>query len=293
MLKYLENCALGCSPLVFAAMLIAMTGWGFQKARNQFKPRFLLLFSMPLFGLELLLSVGQSATVDSTLPAFLGLLILSVALWQEAVKAGRNKKIFAFAAAGIGLVMSLWATGFDLLSCHFTGGRKTQVSHSESGDLLLGWESAASAIDHRRKQFEHDTGKPVFLIGNGNQIASILAFYLPDKRVEGPGHPPVYIPESQMIESQFSYWPRYDEFVSTPKGTQPADAYYTEEQGTNPFMDRTAFFISNDESDEPPSAIRNSFERVEKIAGWKLVAHGIIGSDLSLFVCYNYRSLPL
>ena len=41
----------------------------------------------------------------------------------------------------------------------------------------------------------------------------MLSFYLKDKRIEGPGHPPVYIPESQDIQNEFSFWPRYDEFV--------------------------------------------------------------------------------
>ena len=32
-------------------------------------------------------------------------------------------------------------------------------------------------------------------------------------RREGPGHPAVYIPESQALENQFSFWPRYDELT--------------------------------------------------------------------------------
>ncbi|MEI8342948.1 MAG: glycosyltransferase family 39 protein, partial [Verrucomicrobiota bacterium] len=54
-LRWITDCALGFSPLIFAGMLIA--AWrGLKKARHQFKPRFLLLFSLPLIGLEILLS---------------------------------------------------------------------------------------------------------------------------------------------------------------------------------------------------------------------------------------------
>ncbi len=58
-----------------------------------------------------------------------------------------------------------------------------------------------------------NSGEPVFLIGNKYQTASMLSFYLKDPRIEDPGHPPVYIPESQDIQNEFSFWPRYDEFV--------------------------------------------------------------------------------
>src|SRR3954454_13796179 len=34
-----------------------------------------------------------------------------------------------------------------------------------------------------------------------------------NRRVESPGHPTVYIPESQFLENQFSFWPRYDEMT--------------------------------------------------------------------------------
>ena len=48
--------------------------------------------------------------------------------------------------------------------------------------------------------------------------------------MEAPGHPPVYIPESQAFESQFSFWPRYDEMEDVadlartllPKAADPA-----------------------------------------------------------------------
>ncbi len=89
-------------------------------------------------------------------------------------------------------------------------------------------------------------GNPVFLIGNKYQTASSLSFYMSDHRVEGPGHPPVYTPESQDIENEFAFWPRYDEFVAPPAGAVRADAYYTEEQGVNLFEGRDALFITDE-----------------------------------------------
>ena len=174
------------------------------------------------------------------------------------------------------------------LAIYNTGSSFEGLEPLPNAGTLPQWKTTAAAVGGLRKEIERQTGKPVFLIGSDCRVASILSFYLPEKRVEGPGHPPVYIPESQMIENQFSYWPRYDEFVAVPKNAQSVDAYYTEEQGVNPFMGRTALFISNEESAEPPTAIRNSFERVEPILFKDRLTPGI-----RVFACYNYRSLPL
>ena len=87
-------------------------------------------------------------------------------------------------------------------------------------DRLRGWKAVAVAVNNVRADFEKKTGQRVFLIADERDRASELAFYLPDKRVEGPGHPPVYIPESQDMVNQFSFWPRYDEFVPLPANAQ-------------------------------------------------------------------------
>ena len=76
---------------------------------------------------------------------------------------------------------------------------------------MRGWKTTAQKVEEIRKQFELETGKPAFLIGNSYGTCASLAFYMKDKRSEGPRHPPVYIPESQNLENQFSFWPRYDE----------------------------------------------------------------------------------
>jgi len=88
----------------------------------------------------------------------------------------------------------------------------------------------ALGVDELRHKLEAESGKPMFLIANKYQTASSLSFYLPEKRADGPGHPPVYIPESQAIENQYSFWGRYDEMEEPtelakallPKVTDPA-----------------------------------------------------------------------
>ena len=71
---------------------------------------------------------------------------------------------------------------------------------------------AGSASPAFRQEEERDLGAPVFLIANRYQVAAELNFYLPPIVPRMPaGHPPVYLPESQNLETQFSFWPGYDQ----------------------------------------------------------------------------------
>ena len=262
--RYLGRTALDCSPILLIGILMIVVGRGFNKAQHQFKPRFLLYFSLPLLGLELLLASSKSASMDSMVSSLLGLIILSVGLCSQSTRLKRIL-IFGYIAVGAGLVQAIFL--------NFKQPDQTS------------WKAVAIKVGELRNQLESQTGKPIFLIGNNSRVASILSFYLPQKRIEGPGHPPVYIPESQMIENQFSYWPRYDEFFTPAKDAPPTDPSYQEEQGVNPFIGRTALFIS---TTEPPTAILNSFEKVESLDSKDAQLKGI-----HIYRLLNYRSLPL
>ena len=62
-------------------------------------------------------------------------------------------------------------------------------------------------------------------------------FVLFARQIEGPGHPPAYIPKSQDMVNQFSFWPRYDQFVELKPGVEQLDGeVYTEENGINLFL---------------------------------------------------------
>ena len=107
------------------------------------------------------------------------------------------------------------------------------------------------------------------MIGDNYQTASLLSFYLKDKHLEGPGHPPVYIPESQDIENEFSFWPRYDEFVEADPSAK-RDTTFSEEAGINPFIDRTALYITDNPEASPPQNLQSAFTRWELLAAYQL-----------------------
>jgi hypothetical protein len=276
------------SPLIFIAMMMALW-WSRNEAARKFKPRFLALFALPLLAMYGLLSLKKAGQANWTAPAFVSLGILAPALWHEAVERNARWKKFAVTALVVGMVMSFAILGTDAIRA----ARIPFPYKLDPSARLRGWKTTAITVNDFRKKFERDTGKPAFLIGNKSQTASLLSFYLPDPRTEGPGHPPVYTPESQDIESEFAFWPRYDEFVATPPGSKPAEEYYTEEQGVNLFTGRNALYISDEVNDLPPSAIERGFERVEMIALLDIRRRGLPLRTVRIFACYNYRTISL
>src|SRR5947207_8230363 len=127
----------------------------------------------------------------------------------------------------LGFVMSAIVLDTDLVR---SAGVK--LWRSDPSDRMRGWKSATGAFEQMRNDLETKLGEKFFLIADARDRASEISFYLRDKRPEAPGHPPIYIPESQDMVNQFSFWPRYDEFVEIKPGTpQPEGEVYTEENG--------------------------------------------------------------
>ncbi len=317
------------SLLLFSAMIFAVI-WAFPQAKHHFKPRFLLAFTLPLWVLYLWLSLKQAGEANWTAPAMVSLVILTVAGWREVVKravlmsailliGGAGVALFklpiqmgatvsviacgcayllasirdreglsAFVALSVGIVLSVLALDTDLLRI---AGVPLPYS-ADPSKRLRGWRTSAGEIERVRAEFEAKTGKPVFMIANTYGVAADLAFYLKDKRAEGPGHPPIYFPESPAIENQFSFWPRYDEFISVPRDQLP-DSYYTEEQGINPFHGRTALYVTDRAEERVPSTLKSGFERTEMIACIDQSRRGLPLRQWRVFACYNYRSASL
>jgi 4-amino-4-deoxy-L-arabinose transferase-like glycosyltransferase len=290
-LQFLGGHCLVYSPLVFIGLIWSLW-WGWQRARTQFKPRFLGAFAVPLLVMYALLALKNPGEPNWTAPAFVTLGILGTALWLERIAESAILRRFAICALLLALAMTTVTLNTDIV-------RAFHIPFSYDSDpsnRLRGWQTAAVEVQQFRHEFEQEAGHPVFLIGNKYQTAASLSFYMTDHRVEGPGHPPVYTPESQDIESEFSFWPRYDEFDTPPAGTVPADSYYTEEQGVNLFEGRDALYITDESrtgAERPPSAIERGFGRWELVRLFRIERRGEPLRDLRVFACYNYRTLPL
>jgi 4-amino-4-deoxy-L-arabinose transferase-like glycosyltransferase len=277
------------SPLLFIAILLTL--WReLPRAKDHFKPRFLIAFTLPLFLLYAFLSLKKAGEANWTAPAMVSAGILATADWYERARRSHAVRRFLGIGLGFGLVMSVLILNIDLL-------RSSGLPYPYKRDpttRLRGWETAARAVEKVRAERENISGAPLFLIADGRGLASSIGFYLKDKRMEGPGHPPIYTPESQAIEDQFAFWPRYDQFISLKQGQRAqGDPLYTEEAGFNPFHGRSALFITDSEGDTAPSSITGGFEKAELIACFDLERRGWRLRQLRIFECKNYHSRAL
>src|SRR5262249_35000383 len=212
-LSFIGQHFLAYSPLLFLALSWGAIG-SWRRGTQAFKVLFLMWFGLPVFLSYLLLSLNKAAAPNWDGLALLGFGLLAIYYWWERVESSALLRLTAAIAILVGLTMSMVALDTDLLR---TVGYK--LPRSDPSDRMRGWKSATNALEKIRNDLEAKLGKRLFLIADARDRASEISFYLREKRVEGPGHPPVYIPESQDMVNQFSFWPRYDEFVELKPGT--------------------------------------------------------------------------
>jgi 4-amino-4-deoxy-L-arabinose transferase-like glycosyltransferase len=275
------------SPLLLVGLLIAFFG-SIRKAFQNSKICLLLTFSWPVLLLYVILSLHQVSDPAWTAPAIVGLGILATHYWLQT--AGQRALVGGFCLAGL-ILSALQASLAMSPNLVRTIGLPLPYG-LEANSRMQGWRTIAEAIDRFRADFESKLGAKVFLIGNQYQTSSMLSFYLKDKRSAGPGHPPVYIPESQDIQNEYSFWPRYDEFVEADPSSRP-DTTFTEEAGVNPFMDRTALYITDRAEASPPQNIQSAFTRWELVAVYELTRKERPLRQIRIFACYQYQTLPL
>lgn len=293
-LEFLGQHFLAYSPLIFAAI-----AWGVivraRRVNQQFKVLFLFWFGLPVFLFYFLLSFNRAAAPNWDALAFPSFILLAIYFWRERVESRASLRALAGAAILIGLLASVVALNTDIIR-----SAGVPVWRRDPSDRMRGWKSATQAVETIRGEVEAQLGEKLFLVADSRDRASEISFYLRDKRTEGPGHPPVYIVESQAIDNQFSLWPRYDEFVETapgsPRGPDPARPegdVYTEEGGVSLFTGRSAFFIRDGVRRKVPHNIVSAFGSVDEVAKVEVRRFGRKVRRWQIFLCRDYRTLPL
>jgi len=275
------------SPLLLICVLIALFG-SIKKAFRNSKICLLLTFSWPVILIYMIMALHQGSDPVWTAPAFIGLGILATHYWLQVASQRALVRGFCVAAVLLSGLQASLAMNIHLVP---TIGVSFPTDLNPSSGLH-GWRTIAKAIDKFRADFEAKLKARVFMIGNEYQTSSMLSFYLNDKRSEGPGHPPVYIPESQDIQNEFSFWPRYDEFVAADPSSK-SDTTFTEEAGVNLFLDRTALYITDQAEPEPPQNLQSAFTRWELLAVYELDRKDLPLRQIRIFACYQYQTLPL
>jgi len=158
----------------------------------------------------------------------------------------------------------------------------------DPGKRMRGWKTLASAVESVRAEVEKELGEPVFLIANEHELASALSFYMREKRIEGPGHPPVYIPAQPYFVNQYSFWPRYDQLLDLPPDFVRDDALFTEEQGYNPFKGRSALYLTDRAEDRPPTALDRAFAEIRPYTALWQERHGMPLREVRVFLCIAF-----
>lgn len=186
----------------------------------------------------------------------------------------------------IGRMPARWATAIVFVSaalwCAATLPRPASVAFL---DANLGQK-----IHAIRMERTDPVSPPLLLIAENAPLAAALALALPDAPPAAPGHPPVYTVESAAARSQFDLWPRYDQFVEAealpaPAGLDP----FTEQDGANPFIGRSALYITTQHPDDLPQAITASFTAVQLLEEITTTD----GHVLRVFLCSDYQTMPL
>ncbi|PZR78192.1 MAG: hypothetical protein DLM52_03245, partial [Chthoniobacterales bacterium] len=288
-LSFLAQHLLAYSPLILLAIAIAVIAlW--KRSWQQPRRLFLMWFGLPVFVFYAVLSVNKAAAPNWDALAFPSFGLLAVAFWRERLQTSRAWRGFAAGALAIGLLMSALALDSDILR-----SAGIRISRRDPADGMRGWKSATTALESLRNELETQAGEKLFLITDGRDRASEIAFYLRDKRIAAPGHPPCYLVESQAIENQFSFWPRYDEFVArkADAAPNPEQQIYTEESGVNLFTGRSALYMQEAGHKNPPHNIRAAFASADRVASMEVRRFGRVMRAWDVFLCRSYRTLPL
>jgi hypothetical protein len=300
-LEFIGAQALVYSPLIFIGLMIALgRGWkeacGHKPGRAE-RARFLLAFTLPILALYAILALRRPGEPNWTALAYPSLCVLAAMVWHERASVSRGAGVFVVVAVLVGLVFSVVIIDTDV-------ARRAGIAvgyKRDPGGRLRGWMATADAVAAVRKQVEKELGQKVFLITDKYQLAAEMNFYLPDRRVEQPGHPPVYLPETQEIQNQFSFWGRYDEFTEpvapeavAPKPGDPPANEMPEMLGENKFIGRSAlFFTDNTNLRRPPSTLEQSFEEWKVVGRYEIRRRGQPLRTLTFFVLNRYQGMSL
>lgn len=266
----LQAAAGGLSPLVLAALLVALIVVA-RDIRVAPKIKFL---GLPA-GLATLAAFyatmqGVPATTAGLLAAALALPLLA---WLPLARLGPRPARWVLGV--VFLTAAIWTAS-------------SLASHRPQPPLIN--TPVAARIDELRQAHAPAAERPLFLIASDAPLASALTVYLPDTSFAEMGHPPVYVLESAHADSQFALWPRYDQFVDAPAPDPLEDPDpFTEQDGANPFVWRSALYITRQTPDDLPQAITAAF------AAYRLLAEITTpsGETLRVYLCEEYETLPL
>lgn len=234
--------------------------------RRHFRPRIVVGLTAPFlaFGGYLLLHGSPAAAWY----VFLVFAIALVAIVPAFLRTGVRRKI----AAGLLLLAAIGTT----ISGNFGPAGKPAA---------IDWKSVALTLNALVKDNQPAGDSPLFVIAPDADATAALNYHLPPaadgSRLE------VFLRESQDVSDQFGLWPRYDDFVSADK---PADEFFKNEgKVRNPYLGRSALYLSEESLADLPQTIRSAFAAVTPRGELDLGG----GRKLRVYLCADYQTMPL
>jgi len=254
----------GVSPLVFVALAVGVF-FALREIQTSRRAKFLALPAT----LALLLAVYFALRGEPASAAGL-------------ITAGLTIPLLAWLRVPVSVFFAVWLTAAIWSASSLFIQRPASVAITPE---------VVREIETLRRANTMDPSAPVFLIARDAALASAVALHLPVTSFVPVGHPPVYVVESPYADSQYALWPRYDQFVDTPSAAAVTEAPdpFTEQDGANPFLWRSALYVTPQTPDQLPQAITAAF------AAHRLVAEITTpsGQVLRVYLCAEYETLPL
>jgi 4-amino-4-deoxy-L-arabinose transferase-like glycosyltransferase len=278
-------------PHKIAKWLAVVVAIGFiairkEAANMHWKPRFLAAFALPLLLSYAWVALHHKAPPNWTAPASVSLCILTVAFGLDRVlRNARGARGFTVAAFALGAIISVAAINSNILRAI---GIPWPWSRDPSA-RMYGWRAAAERVGAFRDAIEEAGGQKTFLIANSYGTAAALSFYLPEKRIEAPGHPAVYVAESPVPENQYHFWGRYDEYEAR-KAPVLNDQADSAEYGENRFAGRTAIYLTDRDLETIPlDPLTRTFDHWELKTTFEFAHHGMPLRKIRAFLLYGYK----
>lgn len=141
------------------------------------------------------------------------------------------------------------------------------------------WSAVAKEVHMATREMPASDGGG-FLIAETTEQAAVLSVFF---QTAGNGkYPPVFVPESPALTSQFGLWPTYADFIESDI---VVDEFFTEQKGYNLFAGRNALYLGA----ELPQTIGGAFAEVQPMKTIRMPD----GSVLTIYLCLDYQTLPL
>ncbi len=190
---------------------------------------------------------------------------------------------FVFLVAGISATLAPWwriglgATLALLISIQFYLQATLRLPD-------LPWSSVRRSLEALIESGTPYQASPLFLIAQSPRLTASLNYHIAQSDIAQEVE--VFLLESQNLANQFGIWPSYDDFIETE--TAP-DELFEELRAANPYVGRSAFYVTREPMTALPQSITAAFEEIQPAATIGLAEGGM----LYIYFCRNYQTLPL